>query len=322
MKKLIPILAVLIGITAYVYFARIRPGRVFDPTVRGSGSIEALTVVVAAKIPARILTLKPAEGDHVKAGDVLATLQCDEPEARLAQAQATLAQAEAGRAQAQVAIEQVRLQGGSLTVQQQHALREYDRAQNLLKSAGATQRTVDQAETAKKTADEQVRAAAMSVDVARRAEKVAEAQVIVAEKNLALSQTQVAECTLVSPMDGVVMARVHEPGELVLPGSTLLKLGRMDELFTWIYVPNEEVGKVALGQPVTLTADTYPNRQFAGTVARINDQAEFTPKSIQTKDDRTRLVFGVKVVIPNTDGALLPGMPVEAELPPLTPTKG
>jgi len=162
----------------------------------------------------------------------------------------------------------------------------------------------------------------MSVDVARRAEKVAEAQVIVAEKNLALSQTQVAECTLVSPMDGVVMARVHEPGELVLPGSTLLKLGRMDELFTWIYVPNEEVGKVALGQPVTLTADTYPNRQFAGTVARINDQAEFTPKSIQTKDDRTRLVFGVKVVIPNTDGALLPGMPVEAELPPLTPTKG
>jgi HlyD family secretion protein len=143
---------------------------------------------------------------------------------------------------------------------------------------------------------------------------VAVAQIELAKKTVALAESQVAECTLTAPRSGVVMTRVREPGELALPGSSILKIGRLDEVYTWIYVPNEEVGRVHLGQSVTVVADTYPGRTFTGTVARVNEQAEFTPRSIQTKEDRTRLVYGVKVVVPNPDRALMPGMPVEAAL--------
>ncbi|MBI5507155.1 MAG: efflux RND transporter periplasmic adaptor subunit [Deltaproteobacteria bacterium] len=314
MKKIVPILLVLFAVTAYVYFARIRPSREKDPVVRGSGTIEATTVVVAAKIPARITAIAVAEGDEVKAGQVLATLQCDEPEARLAQAKAAVAQAEAVKAQTQAAEAQARAQSAPFSTQQRLAAKERERAVSLFKSAGATQRTVDQAESALQSVGEQVQAAGMAIDVARRAIAVAAAQVEVAQKNLQLAQTLVVECTLTAPIAGVVLAKNHEVGELVLPGSSLLKLGALDEVYTWIYVPNEEIGRVRLGQTVTLVADTYPDKSFAGHVARISEAAEFTPKSIQTKEDRTRLVFGVKVTIANPGRLLFPGMPVEARV--------
>jgi HlyD family secretion protein len=314
MRKLIPIVVILLGVALYAYFGRIRPALEYDPVVRGSGTIEATEVLVSAKIPARIVELRVAEGDRVSAGELLARLACDEPEARLAQAQAQLEQARAVEAQAQVAERQVRAQVAPVKVQHGHAAKERDRAVSLFKSAGATERTVDQAETAYLSTGEQLRAVELGVDVAHRGIRVAQAQVAVAEKNLALAQTQVDECTLEAPQGGVVLTKHREVGELVLPGAALVKLGNLDEVHTWIYVPNEEVGRVRIGQKVALVADTYPDRVFAGQVSRIKEEAEFTPKSIQTKDDRTRLVFGVKVAVSNPDRALLPGMPIEAEI--------
>jgi len=155
--------------------------------------------------------------------------------------------------------------------------------------------------------------------VAQRAIAVAAAQVALAESGVAAIEVQRAECSLASPIDGVVMARNYEEGELALPGAAILELGRLDQVHTWIYVANTEVGRVRLGLKVKLVADTYPGRTFVGTVVRVNERAEFTPKSIQTKDDRTRLVFGVKVAIDNPDRALLPGMPVEASLVEVVP---
>ena len=143
MKKIIPILVIVVSLTVYVYFWRIKPAREYDPTVRGSGSIEATSVVVSAKLAARILTLTVAEGDPVKIGQVLATLQCDEPQARLAQAEAALAQAQALRAQAGAAEEQARAQGAPLRTQEKLAEKERDRTATLFKAAGTPQRTLD-----------------------------------------------------------------------------------------------------------------------------------------------------------------------------------
>jgi HlyD family secretion protein len=314
MKRAIPILILLLGLSAYVYFFRIRPAREVDPTVRGSGSIETTEVVISAKIPARVLSITVAEGDAVTAGQTLATLDCADLDVRVAQAEAQLAAARAARVQAQAGERQARAQTAPLGVQLDLATKERARAHNLFKSGGATQRTVDQAEAAYSNVAEQQRAAELAVKVAASAVEVAGAQVGLAEKTLALAQTSRAECTLVAPVDGVVVSRTREPGELVLPGASLLELGQLSKVYTWIYVPNEEVGRVRLGQKAALRADTYPDRVFDGVVARINDEAEFTPKSIQTKEDRTRLVYGVKVTIDNADRALMPGMPVEAEL--------
>ncbi len=312
MRRVIPLFVLLIGFATYVYFARIRPSREYDPTVRGSGTIEATEVLVAPKVAARIATLTVDEGDKVEAGQVLATLSCDDLQVRKAQADAALAQATA--------------QTSPLAVQRDLAGREYRRNEQLAKDDALPERSMDQSKAALDAADQQLRAAQLAVEVARRGVAVATAPIDLARRNVGLADSQLAECTLAAPMNGVVLSRVREPGELALPGSSILKLGRLDEVYTWIYVPNEEVGRVHLGDKVELVADTYPGRKFVGTVARVNEQAEFTPRSIQTKEDRTRLVYGVKVVVPNPDRALMPGMPVEAAVigaaaPPVAETK-
>jgi HlyD family secretion protein len=319
MKRVVPLFVILVGFAVYVYFFRIRPAREYDPTVRGSGTVEATEVVVSPKISARILTLTVDEGDKVETGQVLATLDCTELEARKAQADAQVLQAEAARNQAEAALAQAMAATAPLTVQRDLAAREADRTEKMARDNAVAERSLDQARSSQKATDDQLKAAVLSVDVARRAVSVAASQVELARRSVALAETQVAECTLRAPRSGVVLSRVREPGELALPGSSILKIGWLDEVYTWIYVPNEEVGRVHVGQAVTLVADTYPGRTFKGTVARVNEQAEFTPRSIQTKEDRTRLVYGVKVTLPNADRALMPGMPVEAALEDATP---
>jgi HlyD family secretion protein len=314
MKKVIPIVVVLAAVSVYAYVTRIAPSRVEDKAVRGSGTVEATEVLVSPKIAARIVSIDADEGDAVEAGTVVARLACDDLLARKAQAEAQVAQAEAARAQAEAGYRQVMAQLSPLDVQRENAAREFARASSLRASNGAPQYAVDQAETAVKVVKEQIGAARSGVEVARRAVAVALSAVDLAHKSVDVADVALAECEIRAPMSGVVTARDREPGEMVLPGATILKVARLDEVHTWIYVPNEEVGRVRLGDHVRLSADTYPNRAFEGTVARVNEQAEFTPKSIQTKQDRTRLVYGVKVVVKNADHALMPGMPVEAEI--------
>jgi HlyD family secretion protein len=314
MKKAIPLIVILLGATVYVYFTRIRPSREVDPTVRGTGSIEADELAVSPKMAGRILSILAAEGDDVKGGAPLVALDCADLEARVAQGRAQVEQAKAALAQAQAASKQARAQVRPLQVQRRSAEREKARAANLKAAESISGYAVDQADSAVETVAEQIGVVQTGAAVADRAIAVAASQVALAEKGLAAIEVQRAECTLLAPSDGTVLARNYEPGELALPGATILEIGRLDRVHTWIYVANAEVGRVRLGQKVRLVADTYPGREFVGEVVRINERAEFTPKSIQTKDDRTRLVFGVKVEVDNADRALLPGMPVEAAL--------
>jgi HlyD family secretion protein len=314
MKKAIPLVVILLGATIYVYFHYVRPSRAVDPSVRGTGSIEADEARVAPKIAARITKIAADEGDSVRAGDPLVLLDCAELEARVAQGGAQVEQARTVLAQAEATARQARAQLKPVEVQKKSAEREKARAASLKAADGIAGYAVDQAETAVEAASEQMGVAKSGAAVAQRAIAVAAAQVELAQRGAAAIEVQRAECALAAPIDGVVLARNYEVGELALPGATILELGRLDRVHTWIYVANAEIGRVRLGQKVRLAADTYPGRTFVGTVVRVNERAEFTPKSIQTKDDRTRLVFGVKVAIDNPDRALLPGMPVEAVL--------
>jgi HlyD family secretion protein len=314
MRKAIPLVVILLGAAIYVYFTQIRPGRVVDPFVRGTGSIEADEVRVTPKIAARISKIAAGEGDTVRAGDQLVHLDCAELEARVAQGRAQVEQARSVLAQAEAASRQARVQLKPLEVQKKSAEREQARTASLKAVDGVPGFAVDQAETAVEAVAEQMGVAKSGAAVAQRAIAVAAAQVALAESGVAAIEVQRTECSLAAPIDGVVLARNYEEGELALPGAAILELGQLDRVHTWIYVANTEVGRVRLGLKVKLVADTYPGRTFVGTVVRVNERAEFTPKSIQTKDDRTRLVFGVKVAIDNPDRALLPGMPVEAVL--------
>ena len=145
-------------------------------------------------------------------------------------------------------------------------------------------------------------------------------QVRVAELNVTLAQaavdtieTQLALMALRSPLDGLVVARSAQQGEMAIPGQTLLTIANLEEVRLTLYIPETQVAAVKTGQKVAVHVDSYPERAFDGRVTYISPQAEFTPRNAQTQAERANLVFAVKVSIANPDHALKPGMPADAE---------
>jgi len=141
---------------------------------------------------------------------------------------------------------------------------------------------------------------------------VAEAQVAQAQAAVAALQTRIDKMTLRSPIAGVVTSRSAHAGEAALAGATLLTVANLDEVRLTIYIPEDELGRVYLGQEVGVEVDSFPGRTFTGTVTYISQQAEFTPKNVQTEKERVNMVFAVKVRLPNPEHLLKPGMPADA----------
>jgi HlyD family secretion protein len=145
---------------------------------------------------------------------------------------------------------------------------------------------------------------------------MAEAQVRQAEAAVGLVDAQIAQLTLTAPMDGIVTSRSAQVGETATAGSPLLTIANLDEVTLVIYVPETRVGQVRLGEEVEVKVDSYPDRVFIGQVVYIAGEAEFTPRNVQTQEERVNLVFAVKVSIPNPDLKLKPGMPADATIRP------
>lgn len=143
-----------------------------------------------------------------------------------------------------------------------------------------------------------------------RAEQVqaAQAQVDAAQAQVDLIDIQIKKATIIAPFDGLVIMRSAEPGQSALPGGTLLEIGQLDRLDLTVYLPENQLGAAKMGQRVTLTVNAYPGRAFDGTVLRIASEAEFTPGNVQSKEDRSRLVYATVIRINNSDLALKPGM--------------
>jgi HlyD family secretion protein len=116
---------------------------------------------------------------------------------------------------------------------------------------------------------------------------------------------------VVAPQDGVVITRSIEPGEMALPGTPLLTLARLSSLEITVFVPEDRYGAIDLGEPATVSVDSFPGVTFSGTVTHIADQAEFTPRNVQTVEGRSSTVFAVKLSIDNPEGKLKAGMPAD-----------
>ncbi len=135
-----------------------------------------------------------------------------------------------------------------------------------------------------------------------------------AEAALRLVQVQRDKLALRSPIAGLVTSRLVEPGELAAPGAVLMIVADLDLVTLQIFVPTDRIGRVRLGQEAIVTVDSFPGRQFQGHVVYIADRAEFTPKNVQTQEDRVQTVFAVKVRLDNPEHLLKPGMPADATL--------
>ncbi len=142
---------------------------------------------------------------------------------------------------------------------------------------------------------------------------VAEAQLWQAESALALFEAQESKHTLTAPRGGLITTRVAEPGELAMPGATLLTLADLDTVTLKVFVPETQIGRVKVGQSARISIDSV-DTVFEGTVSYIASEAEFTPKNVQTQEERVNLVFGVEITLDNPDHILKPGMPADAEI--------
>ncbi|MEZ0396780.1 MAG: efflux RND transporter periplasmic adaptor subunit [Anaerolineales bacterium] len=154
-------------------------------------------------------------------------------------------------------------------------------------------------------------AAQAAVHQAEAAAAQAELAVSQAEASLALIDAQIAKLTVTAPADGVILTRSVQPGEVLPAGAAALKLGRLDDLTITVYVPEDRYGELSLGQSATVTVDSFPGETFEAVIIHIADQAEFTPRNVQTVEGRSSTVYAVRLRVQDPDGKLKPGMPAD-----------
>ena len=159
----------------------------------------------------------------------------------------------------------------------------------------------------------QVAVSKASVDQAQAAIDQANAALAQAKAARKVLEVQLTKTGMYSPVDGVVITRNVEPGEMATPGGTLLVIGELEIVQLTVYVPEDRYGQVQLGQSVSISVDSYPGEIFNGKVLRIADQAEFTPRNVQTVDGRRTTVYAIEIEVPNPDYRLKPGMPADVQ---------
>jgi HlyD family secretion protein len=308
----------------------------------GSGVIEGVDVNVTSRIATRISTILVREGDSVRQGQLVAELDCAQQRAALDQAEAQLHAAEASFAaatasaqsagrSASAAVDNIgasRSQVAAVESQADLARIELERVRRLAESGALGQSSLDEAQSRYDTLLHQV-AAQKSAEGASRAQadalhtstNAATAQALAAQSNvetaraaIARAKVDVDECRLLAPRDAMVATRILEPGEVVAPGTAILALTDVTEARTRFYLPNGLLAAAAPGRKVRVVADAYPGQSFEGTIYYVSPSAEFTPRNVQTREDRERLVYAVEVRIPNADMRLRSGMPVEVAI--------
>ena len=222
--------------------------------------------------------------------------------------QVSVKQADAARAN--LAAAEAELTGGQRQLVLLIAMRDNPLA--LIAQANTAQTAYEQAEAAVMVAEAElalVKAGPRPEDVA-----IAEAQVQQAQAALASVDVQLDKLNLTAPRDGVITDRPADPGELATPGAILMNLGDLDQVTLTVYIPETQIGRVRVGQTARVEVDAYPGETFEGSVAFIAPEAEFTPKNVQTEEERVNLVFAVKITLDNPDHRLKPGMPADAEI--------
>lgn len=277
-----------------------------------SGTIEGTEVAVSAEAGGKLQTIRVQEGALVNTGDTLAVI--DDAEYRLQLRQA-VANFEAAEAQYRLVVEGPRKEDVVQAEAAYHnAETDYQRMKELVAAKSASQKQYDDAYARFVVAQQ----AFEKLSKGSRRDEILMAR---ARRDQASAQAdqlkkRVRDCTIVAPSSGTVTLRAAEPGELAAAGATLFHLTALDLVKLTVYLNEAELGKISLGQKAEVKIDAYADRSFNGTIIYISPTAEFTPKNVQTKEERTKLVFAVRIEIENPEHILKPGLPADATLIP------
>ena len=337
MKKVIRIvvLLVVVGAGALGAYVALNDGKKDDHLLRVNGQIETTEVDLSFKLSGIVSRMLVQEGLRVKKGQVVAVLEHRDLENQRAALQARLKQAEAIRDQAGAALKLLKAGSRAEVIAQARA--QLAQAESLLWQAARSwrrfkplyRRKVISGQSRDKTRAEYLAAAAavkrarefyLQVKKGARPEEIEQARAKLASAKaavdavaaeIALIETRIGYCTIRSPIDGYVLVKSIEQGEFVTAGTPVCTIGRLDEVKFVTYVPETDLARVKLGQLVRVTNDTYPHKSYVGRIVFISNQAEFTPKNVQTKKERVKLVYKVKVLLKNPRQELKPGMPAD-----------
>jgi HlyD family secretion protein len=322
MKRVIITIAVAGTIATGIVACNRGPG---GPSLVASGTVEATDAQLGFQVTGRINDIVVREGERVRAGTALAHLDTVETAARrnaamagAAAAAAQLDELEHGARREEVA--QARAARDAAQQKLAEAERGFDRTNSLYRDGAISREAFDNAGTALDVAKAQFTQADQQfrlVSGGPRAERIAAARAQLDQANAAVAQITAAirNMTIHAPFDGIVTVRSREPGETVSPGSSVLTLLNPNDRWVRIYVPEDRLGAVRLGAPAVITTDTYRRKTYRGDVVYIASEAEFTPKTVQTKEERVKLVYAVKIGIQDDDAMeLKPGMPADVRL--------
>lgn len=348
LKKVLIIAAVLTVLLSLFWFIR---GQLIKKIPEGlivaSGRIEGREVTISPKIQGRIKALYVDESDSVKKGQLLAEIVSDQLDARYLNAKENVSLLKAQVEQAalditftgknttasinaaEAAVNAAKAQVEKARAALDKTQKDFERYSSLFKeglvSASDFDRAkmqyetgladVNSAEKEMKRAEANMDAALASkdiVDIKRKQLQSTEANYRAAVARMQEVYADLQETKIYAPSDGTVLSRPVEDGEVVNPGTPLYVMVDINKLYLKVYIPEPDIGKIKLGNEAKVFVDAFPERAFNARITKIYEQAEFTPKAVETREERVKLVFGVELSVENPEGILKPGMPADA----------
>lgn len=292
--------------------------------IEESGTIEATEIIISSQVAGKILKILKDEGDKVFAGDTILII---DQEALLLQLKQAVANRDIAKAQYDLLIKGARkedIKQAEESLKQAEAnfilaKNDKDRMENLYQTNSINRRQYEEALTRYEVALAQLNSAKELYNKVKnyaRPEEIVQAKANYEKAAAAveLIEKNIRDCFVTSPVNGFIVKKFVEAGETVSMMSSLVKVSDLSEVKLSIYVSETDLGKIKLGQKAEVTIDSFKDKVYDGTVIYISPEAEFTPKNIQTKDERTKLVFEVKIKIPNPNFELKAGMPADAVL--------
>lgn len=302
------IVVIIVIAAGFIIWQQIKTDGFGSDFISGNGRIEATEVNISTKLAGRIEKINVEEGDFVKAGQSLVIMQTDTLQAQLNEAQAQYRQAVSNEAnaKAQVSLKMSDKVAAEAGVNQKAsdldiALKHLNRTTSLYqKGALSVQQydddtaKVNSAKAALDSAKSQVVTADAAIEAAQASVDSATAAINVAKANISQIQADINDSTLIAPVDGRIQYRIAQPSEVLGSGGKVLNLVNLSDVYLTFFLPETIAGRVAIGDEVRLILDALPNKAISAKVSFVSSVAQFTPKTVETKDERQKLMFRVK----------------------------
>lgn len=320
-RALIGLGVLTILISGYLVWERFLTGD--DMVVEASGTVEATTVELTAKVPGTIQTFNVKAGDTVEQGDLIAEISRSDLQAQkerdalnVAIAQNKLAELLSGTRSQEIkeALANVNIRQAAYD----KAHKDLERAEALLAEGSIAEAEFEVYQNNETVALNQLEAAQARLSLLQAGSrdeqiKAAENQVKMMEAVLKATQAVLADLKIISPIKGNIQSKNYEAGEYVTAGASLASVANLDTVWINVYVPTDDLPYVKLGEAAEITISGL-DKTFTGNITEIASRGEFTPKTIQTKKERANIVYKVKIEVENTEGILKPGMPADVTI--------